>query len=249
MGEKKEFVTLYLASGNRYLLLSGYNFYVEQAKKLIFSQFSDLESAANKYIDEWYSKAGKAFDPENYDPADVAEQAHEEGIDFYLSLEEMKSNVYLAILSSIYHKWEKDLREWLVKEIRNWTKNEVIYKKIWALSLPDIIELIESLGVSVSNIPTHPKLLTMSKVVNVFKHGDGNSFETLKASSPEYFRRDGVFDEVWGNDYIRYEDLTISEVQFDEFIESIIEFWNNIPEYTYSNQAAEILPAWFEKLL
>jgi len=249
MGEQKEFVTLYLASGNKYLLLSGYNFYVEQAKKLIFSQFSDLQSAANKYVDEWYSKAGEAFDPENDDPADVAEQAYQEGIDFYLSLEEMKSSVYLAILSSIYHKWEKDLREWLVKEIRIWTKNEVIYKKIWALSLPDIIQLIEGLGISVSNIPTHHKLLTMSKVVNVFKHGDGKSFESLKTSSPEYFRRNDMLEEVWGNDYIRYEDLTISEVQFDEFVESISEFWNNIPEYTYSNQATEKLPTWFKNLL
>lgn len=247
--ENKEFVTLYLASIDRDYLLSGYDFYVAQAKNLIFPQFSNLEDVAKKYADEWYNKAGLSFNSENDDPTHLAEQAYHEGIDYYLNLEEMKSSVYLAILSSIYHKWEKDLREWLVKEIRQWAKNKVIYEKIWALTLPDVIKLIESLGVPMSNMPKHSKLLTMSKVVNVFKHGDGKSFEILKKSNPEYFRRDGVTEEAWGDSYIRYEDLTISEVQFDEFIDSIIVFWESIPQYTYSHQAAEDLPAWFAKLL
>lgn len=244
---QSKWTTFYLATVDKNHLLERYTFYVNQARQLIFSQFSDIEGAVNRYSEEWYEEAGKHFDPDSHNYDDFVEQATEKGIEYGLMLEDMRDDVYLAILAGLYHRWEKDLRVWVVKELSHWLDRKRIEQKLWAVNLPTLIQLLESLGINIENQPFYPLLETLSKVVNVYKHGDGNTFNILKISHPEYFRRNSQDIAEWK--YVSHEDLVVNEDQFNEFVDTLHSFWNCIPSYTSSEDAREEIPEWFMKLI
>ena len=64
-------------------LIAEHNFYMEQAKKRLLSQFENLEEESDRYSEEWLAKTSHHFDPDRHDPGDFYEQAYEEGIEFY----------------------------------------------------------------------------------------------------------------------------------------------------------------------
>jgi hypothetical protein len=246
--DKNDRTTFYFGSINRDYLMSQYEFYFSQAKKRIFSQFSNLDAAAKEHADEWRIKAAENFNPDIHDEGDISEQAYDEEVDFYLTLEEMKNTVYLSIMSSLYHRWEKDLREWIEKEMLHMFQASVIKDKIWTQNIPNLIDLLESFGISITSKPFYPKLELFGKVVNVYKHGDGNSFKSLRVSNPEYFHAVKHVNDEDKYKYISYNDLILSEAQFDDFYKVINDFWMNIPEYTMMSQAKK-MPIWLDKLL
>lgn len=38
----------------------------------------------------------------------------------FFHVDEMRNDVYLALLAGLYHRWDKDLREWVVRELAHW---------------------------------------------------------------------------------------------------------------------------------
>lgn len=245
--QEPKWTTFYLATIDRDYRLDRYTFYVNQARQLIFSQFSDIEGAAQRYSDEWYEKAGQHFDPDHHNHDEFAEQAYEEGINYGLMLEEMRDDIYLAILAGLYHRWDKDLRAWVVKELSHWLERERIEQKIWGINLPTLIRLLESLGIKIMNQPFYPLLETLGQVVNVYKHGDGNTFKVLKNNHPEYLHRSSQDAANWK--YTTHEDLVVNETQFNAFVGTMYSFWHCIPTYTSSDDAREVIPEWFIKLI
>ncbi|MEL5266007.1 hypothetical protein GVN99_15465 [Serratia marcescens] len=246
--DNRDRTIFYMASFDRDYLLYQYDFYFSQAKKRIFSQFSDLDEAAKEHAEEWYAKAVENFNSDIYDEGDISEEAYNKQIVFYLALEEMGNTVYLSIMSSLYYRWEKDLREWIVKEMLHTFRNGAIKNKVWSLNIPDLIDVLESFGISITSKPFYPKLELFGKVVNVYKHGDGNSFKSLRLSNPEYFQAVNHVEDADKHKYINHNDLILSESQFDDFYQVIKDFWMNIPEYTKLSQTKK-LPTWLDNLL
>lgn len=234
----------------RQSLIKGHSFYVEQARKRLLSQFNDIEAEADHAAREWLDQSGKYFDPERHDPGDFYEDANDVGIEFYGLLNDMREQTRLNVVAGMFHEWDKQLRDWLVQEIRHWHRGDHLISKIWLVNFGQLAELLESLGWKLRTTDYFLKLDACRLVVNVYKHGEGKSLDNLKVSFPEYlddpFKNCG--SALSDTRYLDHTHLKISEDQFQGFSDAILAFWHDVPENVVESQVTNV-PDWFSKAI
>ena len=136
----------YMWGKRREDLIAKHNFYVAEGKSRITDQFSDkdrLEKEAIAFANEWLAK--QYFDPDEHDPSDCYEQANDEEIEFYLALDDLGNSARLALISGMFHLWERSLREWLtsIDGLAFRHKGPALSKAVWKAKFKDIFELFE----------------------------------------------------------------------------------------------------------
>ncbi|GAA5013104.1 hypothetical protein GCM10025794_01360 [Massilia kyonggiensis] len=230
------------------MLIERHKFYVEQARKRLLSQFSNIESEADKAAAEWLKRAGSRFDPDNDDPASFYETAHDEGVAFYQLLADMRDSVRLSVVAGMFHEWDKQLRDWIVREIQHWHHGEEVRAKIWSQDFGGLADLFACLGWDIRSQPFFATLDACRLVVNVYKHGDGNSFRDLKQRHPEYLEDPfkGFGDDALGMGFVDYTNLKVTDDHINEFSAAIVAFWENVPDNIHDDPVGD-LPKWFEK--
>jgi hypothetical protein len=226
----------------RQSLIAGHLFYVAQARKRLFSQFDNMEAEAHKAAEEWLERSNCRFDPDRHDPADFQEAAYEVGIEFYGLLSDMQTQTWLSVVAGMFHEWDKQLREWLVREVERWHNGENVPQKIWTVDFRQMFELLDCLNWNFSKTADFNVLDACRVVVNVYKHGDGKSLDDLKKKYPEYL--DSPFSG--SVEHCNHTRLQVSEDQFQKFSDAVVAFWKAIPENTFAS-AVNSLPNWFEK--
>ncbi len=234
----------------RQSLIRGHSFYVEQARKRLLSQFEDMEAEADRASEEWLEERGQHFDPDRHDPGDFYEAAHDVGIEFYSLLSDMREQTRLSVVAGMYHEWEKQLRDWLVREIRHWHRGDTAAMKIWSANFSQIAALLESFGWNLRSTSYFQKLDACRLVVNVYKHGEGPALNDLKKNYPEYLAdpfggAGGAWSESTHRDHTH---LRVSDDEFQMFSDAIVAFWRDIPESVVNSKTAEP-PDWFEKAI
>lgn len=232
----------------RIMLIERHQFYIEQARKRLLSQFSDMESEAEQAAADWLDRAGQRFDPDNDDSGAFYEDAHDEGIAFYQQLEDMRDSVRLSVVAGMFHEWDKQLRDWIVREILHWHRGEEVRARIWSQDFGGLVDLFGCLGWDIRKKTYFDTLDACRLVVNVYKHGDGNSFRDLKNSHPKYLDNPlkGLGDSDFGLDLTDYTNLKVSEDHIKCFSDAIVEFWKDVPE-NICDGPGDDLPKWFEK--
>lgn len=229
----------------RQSLIEGHLFYVEQAKKRLLSQFDDIDAAADQAAEAWLEQRSAYFDPDRHDLDDVYEAAREVRFEFGCMLAEMYEQTRFAVLAGMYHAWDKQLRLRVIKGIRDWHEGSQVTREVWRADIGKIFELLEGFGWEIRKRPYHQKLDACRLIVNVYKHGEGQSFIDLQKRYPEYVRGGlgaaGAFPV-----YREHTDIEVSDEQFDEFSNAIIAFWRDAPGAIAAPEQIE-LPGWFEK--
>ena len=238
---------LYLPESDKRYILERYCFYLQEARKRIFPPFADIDNAMQNYSYEWSQRAGERFNPDMDDEGDLAYQAWEKSITYGLLLDEMANNVRLAVIAGLHHRWEKDVREWMVKELRHTVSSPALFETIWKRHITELLPLLDALGVSLMKQPWWPQLQAYNRIVNVFKHGSGHSLTALKRDSPEYL---GAWNHpVKRNmDYVSHDDLHITEAQFDDLAATVTAFWDAFPVRVTEDMAKAPIPDWFTRL-
>lgn len=234
-------------SGHRRHLIGEHNFFVSQARERLFAQFDDegMKKAADARADTIWEEMGRHFDPDRHDPGDFAEQAYDAGTDLYLSLCDMREQVLFAMLVSIFHRWEKELRDWLVREMHHWMPDKTAFRRVWSSSFVEVLNLLKDLGLDVRAKPYYKALDACRLLVNVHKHGDGTSFDELKRRYPELIASEEETEEdrelalLWKD----HTNLHISVEQFELVSDAIIQFWNDVPEIITLGEIKK-LPKW-----
>lgn len=234
----------------RQSLIAGHQFYVEQAQKRLLLQFEDIEAEADKAAEEWLEKSSNRFDPDRHDPGDFYEAANDAGIEFYSLLSDMREQTTLSVVAGMFHEWDKQLRDWLVREIQHWHHGDAAALKVWSADFGQIGELLESFGWKISGTDYLRQLDACRLVVNVYKHGKGKSLDDLKRNFPDYLAdpfsgSGGAFSVV---DYRDHTHLKVSKDQFKAFSDAIVAFWNAVPENIFESQVKDV-PDWFGKAL
>lgn len=234
----------------RQSLIAGHRFYVEQARRRLLSQFEDIEAEADKAAEDWLQQSSGRFDPDRHDPGDFYEAANDAGIEFYTLLTDMRDQTLLSVVAGMFHEWDKQLRDWLVREIQHWHSGDAAASKVWSADFPQIAELLESLGWPISTTAYFQRLDACRLVVNVYKHGKGKSLEDLKAKYPDYL--DDPFQGSGGGfsnvDYRDHTHLKVSDAQFQEFSDAIVSFWQAVPENIVKSMVADV-PDWLGKAI
>jgi hypothetical protein len=231
-------------------LIAGHLFYVEQARKRLLSQFEDIETEADKAAEDWLEKSSSRFDPDQHDPSDFYEAANDAGIEFYTLLSEMRDQTRLSVVAGMFHEWDKQLRDWLVREIQHWHHGDAAALKIWLADFQQIAELLESLGWEINSTAYFQSLDACRLVVNVYKHGKGKSLDELKVKYPEYLHdpfsgTGGAFSGVEHRDHTH---LKVSDPQFQAFSDAIVSFWQGVPENIFESEVKDV-PDWFGKAI
>jgi hypothetical protein len=87
-------------------------------------------------------------------------------------------------------------------------------------------------GWQVKSSTFYPLINACNMIVNVYKHGKGNSLKKLHETYPKYLPDPlGARGLRWGGDlFLDYEWLHIGNDDFDEFANAFDTFWTEMPE-------------------
>lgn len=234
----------------RQSLMKAHSFYIEQARKRLLSQFDDIEAEADRAAEDWLEKSGQHFDPDRHDPGDFYEAANDAGIEFYGLLSDMREQTCLSVVAGMFHEWDKQLRNWLVREIQHWHRGDNVSLQVWSANFSQIADLLESFGWNVRSAEHFRTLDACRLVVNVHKHGDGKSLDDLKNRYPDYLD-DPFPDSGGGFSSLKYRDhtnLKVNDEQFQAFSDAVLAFWRDVPNNVFVSQITNV-PQWFENAI
>lgn len=231
-------------------LIEQHNFYVREARSRLLSRFDNIEADAERAAEAWLEESGRWFNPDSDDPGSYYEAANDVGIQHYRMLSEMREQTRLSVVAGMYHQWDKQLRDWLVREIQHWHRGDYVRTKVWGVEFMLIVDLLESFGWPLRSADYFKSLDACRLVVNVYKHGEGPSLQDLKGRYPEYlhdpFGGDGgSLSNVALRDHTA---LRVSDHQFQGFDDAMSAFWRDVPENVLSSSIS-IVPPWFEKAI
>lgn len=226
-------------------------FYLIEARRRLLGQFNNLEQDAKDAEASWLERASQRFDPERDDEGSNFEAAQSEGNVYYQMLEEMRDNVRLGIVASMYHQLDKQFREWMVREVRHWWSGPEVRRQIWTVTLGDLIDFFRGLGWDIAAASYFPMLDACRLVVNVYKHGDGAAFTSLRKQYAQYLKNSFVEypGYVRNTESMNYSNLRVTEGEIEEFSDAIVSFWMDVPSKITNDGTPKPLPKWFEKAI
>jgi len=231
-------------------LIKTHLFYVEQARKRLLSQFDSIDADADRAADEWLERSAQYFDPDRDDPGGFYETTNDVAIEFYGLLSDMREQTRLSVVAGMFHEWDKQLRGWLVREIHYWHQGDKAASEVWKVDFDKIVDLLESLSWNIRNTDYFRTLNACRLVVNVYKHGKGNSLRDLWDNFPEYL--DDSFkgySRTWmDTKYRDHTHLKVSDDQFQAFSAAILAFWREVPENADKSQVTNV-PDWFDRAI
>jgi hypothetical protein len=243
-----DFSAFQMWGGHKNKLIEENAFFFEQAMKRLLAQFTDqdMEQDAKRFADETYEKMGQYFNPDIHDEGSFAEDAWSAGTEFYQLLVEMRDDVRLGLVATMFHNWEKELRDWLSHEVRHWNRSELLKRSIWEATLDELFNLLKNIGFNVRGQGYFPQLDACRLVVNVFKHGDGKSLDALDKKYPQFTAKaqGSIFAANLNIRLIDYKHVEITDLDFKEFSEAIGSFWRDMPDNVMASEVNKI-PKWF----
>lgn len=223
-------------------------FFFDQASNRLLTQFADeiLSADAEAHSNAVYEKMGQRFDPDYHDPGADAEDAYHEGVELYRLLARMKDDVRLSMISTMYHNWEKELRDWLVREVHYWA-GESVGAAIWEQTLDEIWNLLKVTGFLDVRAQSFFQALDAQRlVVNVFKHGDGKSLRDLDKKYPRFTAsaNSGFYSQNLRMRILRHEHMVVTDADFKDFCNALVSFWESLPSNMMVSDI-KTLPKWF----
>lgn len=230
-------VFLQMQTAIREYLIANHEFYVAEAKRRLLDQFGDdaMKADADRYADKWLAERGKDFNPDRDDPAAYYEHAFDESVSFYQSLVSLRDNTRLSIVAGMFHEWEKQLRDWLGRELGHQGFGKHVHEAIWRATLDEIIALLEACQWPVCEREFFGDLRLCRLVTNVYKHGNGPSFDTLKELAPELAGRTEKLPAFFVS-ALDYTMLNVSDAELTCFANAITAFWRDVPENIFYSQ-------------
>jgi hypothetical protein len=230
-------------------LIASHEFYVREARDRLLAQFTEaaMKSDADSFAKSWLEKMASRFNPDRDDPGEYYERAYEESIDFYLSLEGLKVSTRLSIIAGMYHEWEKQLRDWLARELMRVLPGQNLRSAIWLEKIDSIIDLFEGFKWPIRSRPYYHDIRTCYLVVNIYKHGNGTSLKDLEVHAPELVgHKPGA--PKFMIPALDYTHLSVDDTDLARFSDAIIAFWRDVPENIFQSQISTE-PRWITKAI
>jgi hypothetical protein len=147
-----------------------------------------VEGEAEQHADDKYNRLLSLSGDDHTDPESLAEAAHERGLRFYESLSDLKQQVILGALAGLYHQWEKELREFIERELMHDLTPDAAAKYAWVGHIGAVFDLSTEFGWPVRNDPFFPMIDACRLVVNVYKHRQRPISSGAEAEISRYIR-------------------------------------------------------------
>lgn len=226
-------------------------FYLAQAKARLLPPFAEIEAEAEAMEKEYLENPPECPDPENWDMSMVYDAAFHQSLEHYDLLHEMRERTILGIAAGMYHHFEKSFRVRVARELRQaaWVIGMKTRDQIWRCEWGQLESLMVAFGWDVLSVPRYQDLEALRLVVNVFKHGEGQSFETLKERFPCYIPSLASDEDSWR--YVDYTSMRVTEEDLEAFSLAIVSFWEAVPLQLSVEEgvAALELPSFYAKAM
>lgn len=134
-------------------LIASHQFYVSEAKTRLLSQFGTMKEDADRYAEDWLASRAPYFNPDRDDPADAYQQAWDESVSFYLQLEDLQKATRLSVIAGMYHEWEKQLRDWITRELGRVIHGSHTRAVFWKATIDQLFDFLECWGWPVRSRP------------------------------------------------------------------------------------------------
>ncbi len=212
-------------------IFEAHDFYVAQINDRVVVQFQDMEGDADRYAQAEYERLGSRPSWGDDDMGSVAEHAHDNAVEYYRLLGDLKQSVILGALAGLYYQWEKQIRDFIQMELRH-TMNMIDAEKFaWSRDIARIFDFLQEVGWDVRAEPFFSLVDACRLVVNVYKHGKGKSLNELDLKYPMYLRDPlaGLI-ELERSSEVHHEWLSVSEEQFAKMAGGLRAFWEQFSE-------------------
>ena len=224
---------LYVTEMTRRYLKSEISDYIEIYFKKLLPVFKDIESDADKYANDFYGNfMSQPASDDFIDPSSIAEKALEIGIEHYSYLKFGKYRLTATWHATLYQVWEQQSRLFLFREMSH------IYKiqfETFCTKLSEIKKTFKLHNVDIESFSCWPQINELRLLCNVIKHGDGKSAKELRKIKPMLFKQeDGTDHMKIFKTTLLEETLNIDEKTLQNYSETLLSFWDEIPERNYS---------------
>lgn len=204
---------IYLTHADRLLFLKRHEFFVEYVKSHIFGDFFDKINQETNSIAECFYAIIHDGNEERY--------AHGIIKDYREMLSWIKVHITFAILTSLYHQWEKDIRKCMGYQIEGGYDS--------ASSIDELLDKFKQSGWDVRKESWFQTINACRTIVNVYKHNE-IARNNLHEKYPQFFNKELIQTlGEWGELYWGYEELSIQPEGFDEIADAFRRFWVNFP--------------------
>lgn len=155
--------------------------------------------------------------------------------DRYVLLATMEYRTLAMWISCLCQVWEQQLYRFILREF---VSDEVCSnKQMLELSFKKITELFGWYGVRFSDMKSWNKVCELRTLVNVFKHGRGNSEKRLRKLRPDYFflniEAENIDVMALSNTSLLEPTLQIRKNDFDDYYNALVSFWEELPERAF----------------
>ena len=201
---------------NRCSILKRHESFVKYVKSHIFDDlFCKVEEEA-EITDEYFHELSR--DAGEYQ--DIG-QVHIEIKEHREMLSGLMLHIALAMLTSLYHQWEKDFRKCMSNHLESDYDSKVPIKKLlnklnnqWNIREESCYQIIKD----------------CESIVNTYKHNEV-ALNNLDKKHPEFFDKRIIEDshEEYGWKFWEYEELSMKEDGFDKIANAFKQFWEKFP--------------------
>ena len=203
----------------------------------LFPTFTNIQEEAEEYSENLFESICQSVGGENSDSSDAAEYATEKGIEYYQALSLAKYGFTAFSISLLYHFWEQQIRKFLFLE---WRKNgyKIDFKEFTKITydITHIKVFLLLYDIDIETFDSWDKLNELRFLNNAVKHGTTKNLLNLKEKNSGLFHNWVIEDDETIkliDSCILEEILDISETNFKEYSEVLINFWEEFPERSY----------------
>ena len=211
--------------------IPGIDFFSRCLEEKIVPAFDSIENEADEIEREAFENPGGYIDPENYDPADAAENAFERGLEYYQWMKGTLQGVINLFTSGLYHLLEQQLLLFHRQELLSiGEKNNMSL-----LKFNEAKRRLLTHGINIENFESWSKIDELRLVSNTVKHADGSSAQNLQYRRPDLFSRSlttsimnssitvvPVFTPLTG------DSVYVTQSEFRKYVSSVKKFWKEM---------------------
>ena len=192
--------------------------------------FKDIEAEAEAAAETEYERLGALPSDGETDMGDVAEQAHEYGIEYYETMSDVRQAVLNVLVVGLHHLLEQHQLSFFQQLAGRAGK-----------APPDLHELLLTrVGIDTRSFSSAPKLHELRLAANAIKHGHGRSATELAALRPDLFK-DATLSELGLPERegavppshlepLAGEGLYVTGSHLSQWFDAVIAYWEKLAE-------------------
>ena len=215
--------------------------YIGVIRRTVFERllpsFESVDKEADSVMEETWKRLGQRAGPDT-DPGDLAEAAHDAGVDYYVMVAAAKQQALNLYTVGLHHLLEQQQLQLLRRELLPRDEED----SVRLLNRNEFVTRLLEQGIDPTAYESWNSLEDLRFAANAIKHAEGQAAQTLKTRRPELFvyplfRGDEVFggmaeiQKVYSP--LAGEDIWIAESDLSGFFDAVDAFWNSLRRDLY----------------